>query len=591
MYSPSSTATAPPSQTANPYTNCAPAESQVSTPPSTPPQNQTRLSTITTPPTPRRVRGFGSARPGLACFMSPTATATVISDSTNDDDDSTNTDTDTNDNPTNDDSKIKNNDIDDNDNNNKSKGNLMHASPSPSRTQLALPFPPVPSVAAQGSNSFRAHKASTSTSTSNSQCTSSPSPASPPVDQPTTLDAHAGVDASLPTFSLATDRKSRRDRDRRERARERSMYASLHGQIDAEGEDLGSGSGSGSSSFSEEGEIGEDGDGKSFRFWFWFCDAEMYNLVSTRSRSLRPSTPTPDSNSDSTTTSDSESGGEMNPDVDAEAEIATYTYKSAYASARGDEPVFARPVLVSSSSISFGPASSAPAPGLDVNSASDTDPSSEVTSGCSPPPGAGRQQPRVSLGRTSRVGSCGVGGENAAAERQSEGQRVGAMILPKVHPVAPRAEKEEEGENEKGQERRWPPASTSTSAPSAKSRRPRLTLPLRLPSTLSINTTATTSTRAPAMSCSRVFPTLSANLNAPVLGQVLNRGSSGGEQRMHVHSQHQEEDLDLEPRTPNVYINGLPPQYPESALYTLTCAFGEVRSVRTFTRHVCGRAS
>jgi hypothetical protein len=26
-------------------------------------------------------------------------------------------------------------------------------------------------------------------------------------------------------------------------------------------------------------------------------------------------------------------------------------------------------------------------------------------------------------------------------------------------------------------------------------------------------------------------------------------------------------------------------------LYTLTCAFGEVRSVRTFTRHVCGRAS
>jgi hypothetical protein len=273
----------------------------------------------------------------------------------------------------------------------------------------------------------------------------------------------------------------------------------------------------------------------------------------------------------------------VNPDVDAEAEIATYTYTSAYASARGDEPVFARPVLVSSSSISFGPASSAldPAPGVEVNPASDTDPSS-VTSGCNPPPGAGRQQPRVSLGRTSRVGSCGVGGENMAAERQSEGQGVGAMILPKEPLVAPQAE------NEEGQERRWPPGSGSTS--SAKSQRPRLTLPLRLPSTLSINTTATTDTRAPGMS-SRVFPTLLADLNAPVLGQVLNRGSSGGEQRMHVHSQHQEEDLELDPRTPNVYINGLPPQYPESALYTLTCAFGEVRSVRTFTRHVCGRAS
>ncbi|KAF7984437.1 hypothetical protein HWV62_14512 [Athelia sp. TMB] len=49
--------------------------------------------------------------------------------------------------------------------------------------------------------------------------------------------------------------------------------------------------------------------------------------------------------------------------------------------------------------------------------------------------------------------------------------------------------------------------------------------------------------------------------------------------------------LELDHRTPNVYINGLPPNYPEASLYTLTCAFGAVRSVRTFTRHVGGRAS
>lgn len=49
--------------------------------------------------------------------------------------------------------------------------------------------------------------------------------------------------------------------------------------------------------------------------------------------------------------------------------------------------------------------------------------------------------------------------------------------------------------------------------------------------------------------------------------------------------------LELDHRTPNVYINGLPPNYPESSLYTLTCPFGGVRSVRTFTRHVGGRAS
>ncbi|KAJ7624865.1 hypothetical protein FB45DRAFT_1086922 [Roridomyces roridus] len=39
-------------------------------------------------------------------------------------------------------------------------------------------------------------------------------------------------------------------------------------------------------------------------------------------------------------------------------------------------------------------------------------------------------------------------------------------------------------------------------------------------------------------------------------------------------------------KTPNVYINGLPPNFPEDQLFALAAPFGTVRSVRTFTRHV-----
>ncbi|KAK7683128.1 hypothetical protein QCA50_013801 [Cerrena zonata] len=49
-------------------------------------------------------------------------------------------------------------------------------------------------------------------------------------------------------------------------------------------------------------------------------------------------------------------------------------------------------------------------------------------------------------------------------------------------------------------------------------------------------------------------------------------------------------DLDTE-RTPNVYINGLPPNFPEDHLYAMTKDFGEVISVRTFTRHVSDKPS
>ncbi|KDQ60415.1 hypothetical protein JAAARDRAFT_67957 [Jaapia argillacea MUCL 33604] len=42
-------------------------------------------------------------------------------------------------------------------------------------------------------------------------------------------------------------------------------------------------------------------------------------------------------------------------------------------------------------------------------------------------------------------------------------------------------------------------------------------------------------------------------------------------------------------KTPNVYINGLPPNFPEEQLYHMTKDFGVVVSVRTFTRHVSER--
>lgn len=43
---------------------------------------------------------------------------------------------------------------------------------------------------------------------------------------------------------------------------------------------------------------------------------------------------------------------------------------------------------------------------------------------------------------------------------------------------------------------------------------------------------------------------------------------------------------DLSDKTPNVYINGLPPNFPEDQLFELAIPFGEVKSVRSFTRHV-----
>jgi hypothetical protein len=53
----------------------------------------------------------------------------------------------------------------------------------------------------------------------------------------------------------------------------------------------------------------------------------------------------------------------------------------------------------------------------------------------------------------------------------------------------------------------------------------------------------------------------------------------------------QADTSDSEQRIPNVYINGLPPNFPEEQLYALTKDFGPIVSVRTFTRHVSDRPS
>ncbi|KAI3615635.1 rcop c3 [Moniliophthora roreri] len=44
--------------------------------------------------------------------------------------------------------------------------------------------------------------------------------------------------------------------------------------------------------------------------------------------------------------------------------------------------------------------------------------------------------------------------------------------------------------------------------------------------------------------------------------------------------------IDLQHKTANVYINGLPPHCPEDQLFELAAPFGAIRSVRTFTRHI-----
>ena len=62
--------------------------------------------------------------------------------------------------------------------------------------------------------------------------------------------------------------------------------------------------------------------------------------------------------------------------------------------------------------------------------------------------------------------------------------------------------------------------------------------------------------------------------------------SGGASSRSSSTGMTEQTDLGLHGKTPNVYINGLPPHFPEEQLQAMAEPFGVVKSVRTFTRHV-----
>lgn len=120
------------------------------------------------------------------------------------------------------------------------------------------------------------------------------------------------------------------------------------------------------------------------------------------------------------------------------------------------------------------------------------------------------------------------------------------------------------------------PTSTSPSQPPISPPRPSVVTPTATQNTLSCSlVTAVSESVSPPMSCttlSNPAPTVQLDPDAPGVPAVTRADSS-------------------EPRIPNVYINGLPPNFPEEQLYALTKDFGGVVSVRTFTRHVSDRPS
>ncbi|KIY43917.1 hypothetical protein FISHEDRAFT_67676 [Fistulina hepatica ATCC 64428] len=91
-----------------------------------------------------------------------------------------------------------------------------------------------------------------------------------------------------------------------------------------------------------------------------------------------------------------------------------------------------------------------------------------------------------------------------------------------------------------------------------------------------VNTTQVTFTRLPDID----LPSLSLSSNAVALP---------GEAK--TSDEQDSESEDVSDKTPNVYINGLPPHFPEEELFALAAPFGAVRSVRSFTRHVGERES
>ncbi len=121
------------------------------------------------------------------------------------------------------------------------------------------------------------------------------------------------------------------------------------------------------------------------------------------------------------------------------------------------------------------------------------------------------------------------------------------------------------------------PASSSSSQPPISPPRPSIVTPTATQTTSSCSLVAgVPEAAAPPMSratLSNSAPMVQPDPEAPGVPTVTKADSS-------------------EPRiVPNVYINGLPPNFPEEQLYALTKDFGGVVSVRTFTRHVSDRPS
>ncbi|TCD65452.1 hypothetical protein EIP91_002665 [Steccherinum ochraceum] len=94
-------------------------------------------------------------------------------------------------------------------------------------------------------------------------------------------------------------------------------------------------------------------------------------------------------------------------------------------------------------------------------------------------------------------------------------------------------------------------------------------------------------------------PALPSSIASPSSASGLDHPALAGYQAEGLHSFISHDGCESQPsqsptdefKTPNVYINGLPPNFPEEQLLAMTQEFGDVVSVRTFTRHVSDRPS
>ena len=101
---------------------------------------------------------------------------------------------------------------------------------------------------------------------------------------------------------------------------------------------------------------------------------------------------------------------------------------------------------------------------------------------------------------------------------------------------------------------------------------------------------------SPPLSSNAASPSLMSGAIHPSLSQYASHAHGDGstfsaQQPLPSASQPNSSASADELKTPNVYINGLPPNFPEEQLLAMTREFGEVISVRTFTRHVSDRPS